>query len=812
MNPEGYVRGEGNPRAKLMIVADYPSKADVENGRPFSGFDGVILDNFLREAGISRADTYLTHVLKIRPDVSTAKRLNRSHALVEHYTPQLVTEIRTIKPNVILTLGELPLNLLTNKVKIQYQRGSILQTVDGANKVVPTYHPNKLVRIEGEDSSVFQYSARVYIQQDFVRAVEESRSPEYRIPHRDLLIAKNSLDVWRYINANKGLLSVDIESLHCICSCVAIANNSHSALCLPLRNRYSPRNPQGMSDRELVAIWKMLAGIMRDPNVKKIGQNFKFDQEKLAHLRIRTENLAYDTMLMAHTLHPELPQNLAWLTSVYTREPYYKDEGKEFDIKKDKIDRLYFYNAKDAAVTFEIYEALRAELESENLWSFYVDEVHPRHQLYVDMERIGIRIDEHQRKMLQGKYDIEDKLLSEKLAELVGHEVNVNSPRQMAQLLYTELRCPLRAGTDEDTLVALMNNAVKDEKRKEILRLILRIRRVKKTKSTYIYAPPDYDGRMRTSHRITGTETGRSSTTNLAPPLRPQTIIKVNGKPKVKARGLAFQTMTKHGDVGNDLRSMFIPDDGYLFVNVDLSQAEARIVALLSDDTELLELFKTRDVHTMTAAMIQFGDKNQVEKITSDMRFIGKEARHAGNYDIGKRRFMFMVNSDAKKFNIPVEISEWRGGQILESFHAMHPKVKSVFHASIRRLLDEDGVIVNPFGRKRQFFDRQGDSQYKEGYAQIPQSTVRDHMCRAMVAIKKRLPDTQYLIEAHDAFLAQVPRGEEADRILIYKEELEREIDFKNCSIPRGTLRIPSDAEVGENYKDLKRWKSGARS
>jgi DNA polymerase-1 len=262
--------------------------------------------------------------------------------------------------------------------------------------------------------------------------------------------------------------------------------------------------------------------------------------------------------------------------------------------------------------------------------------------------------------------------------------------------------------------------------------------------------------------------------------------------------------MTKHGDTGSDLRSMFVPDDGYVFVECDLSQAEARIVALLSDDTELLKMFaEGKDVHRITAATIF---QTTVDKIDSQMRFIGKESRHAGNYDVKKRRFMMMVNSDAKKFGINISISEWKAGQILETYAKMHPLLEINFRTEVRKALDTTRTIINPFGRRRQFFDRLDDNMYREGYAQIPQSTVRDQVCRAMRNIKLRIPSIRFCGESHDAFLAQVREDDVDKYVPIFKEEMEAPINFKQCTLSRGVLVIPSDVSIGKNYKELKKY------
>jgi hypothetical protein len=248
---------------------------------------------------------------------------------------------------------------------------------------------------------------------------------------------------------------------------------------------------------------------------------------------------------------------------------------------------------------------------------------------------------------------------------------------------------------------------------------------------------------------------------------------------------------------------MFVAPDGYEFAEYDMSQAEARIVALLADDMELLGAFDEIDVHKMTANWI-FGTK--VDKITTDQRFIGKAARHGGHYGMGKRRHMIEVNSNARRFGIDLRISEWRAGKNLETFHNKSPKIKGVFHKDVEAAIQRDRTLRNPFGSERVFFDRWGDDLFKEAYAHIPQSTVPDHLILAGFRVKRRLPWLQFCIEAHDSFtvLYRVEKRDEVYRT--FKEELEKPIDFTQCTISRGSIVIPCEATIGPNLKDLKKY------
>ena len=207
----------------------------------------------------------------------------------------------------------------------------------------------------------------------------------------------------------------------------------------------------------------MIAELFDRPDILVIGQNFKFDHSKLHDVcGIRIRNIYCDIMLLAHALHCEFEKSQAFLASIYTEEPYYKDEGSEFNWKKDKVDRLLLYNAKDAVVAFEIYLRLveaAKDLEVPGFpnWfdNFVLGYVMKLHHLYKDLEDVGILTDDDRRKELIEEYDEKIKFAQRDLEARAGWDVNANSPKQVALLLYKQFKLPQRKGVDEDTLVAL---------------------------------------------------------------------------------------------------------------------------------------------------------------------------------------------------------------------------------------------------------------------------------------------------------------------------------------------------------------------
>lgn len=821
-----YVGGHGPSTAKLAVVGEAPGADEERIGRPFVGPSGQMVDNLLEKGGSHRRQVYVTNVCKVRPPRNDIKALPALGVTIDDFLPQLQEEMNQLQPNCILAFGNTALTALTGKKGIEKYRGSILQCRFGPYKVVPTLHPASI--LHGEmDGKMKSWKDMTYIQWDVSRAIKQSKFPELDLPRRHLQVCRNSQQLHSFLRQYEGcdLVSVDIETFRTVPICIGFAFNKDSALSVPLVNY---PNPSGMSYEELAECFQMVARVMHDERIRKIGQNFKFDQrllhtcaDGLLRFGIDTRGFYFDTLLAFRVLYPELSGRLEFSTSVMTEEPYYKDEGKEFNPLRDSYDRLLLYNARDAAVTFEVYEECYKELEQRGLLPFFFEFQMPLHGFYSRIEERGILQDRVAKDILKEKYESERLKLQGELnsltAEYTDKELNVASNGKkgdMPFLVYACMKCPPRKGTDEKTIDALRRNGfVKDPKKLRILDLICEIRKVRKTIGTYVDAETDHRGRLLTQFRII-LETGRTSTSILKPPVA------------TKQLGMAFQTITKHGDIGSDIRRMYIPDPGYVFIEPDLSGAEARVVALLANDERLLKAFQYDiDIHRLTAGWIagidlplleQFwnvaegcvslaAEVNKILKaaIDEEARQIGKKFRHAGHYDMQK-----------KTAGENAGVSEWRASQILTKFHATNPNIKGVFHKEIVSALKwNNRTLVSPNGRQRLFLNKWGEELWREAYAQIPQSTVSDQNKKAAQAFEKRCPKAMILAESHDSFLTQVPLalGEQFpmkyidEAIEVMTEEMEMPIDFKNCSLSRGELVIPCEIKMSDtNWEDMK--------
>lgn len=822
-----YVAGVGALAPQLMIIGEAPGAREDAEGIPFCGPTGDILNNILFKAGISRHECWLTNVVKYRPPLNDFKKLNLIGVDLNKAIEELwENEIRALHPNCILAIGNEALKAVTGYDGILHYRGSILRAKDGKTKVVPTVHPAALftrTNYQNSDSDETEvaggldYTYLKLIEHDIIRAVEESKSARLELPARELKIAKNSLDVHRFFREYEKLsdAACDIESINCVPVCVGFAFNRHHAISIPLMRSIGKYPVSDMGKREIAEVIRTVDQKLCSLNL--IGQNFKYDEYKLTlagfgDKNFRSMHLKSDTLIKTRVIFPELPEKrLHVISSLWTREPYYKEEGKEFKVGKSDISQLLLYNAKDCAVEKEVDEEQEQDLISlserynVDLVNYYYNYMMRKHKFYIRMENVGFEVDFDRKEELRKRYTELEMNAHNKLTGLVGHEVNVKSAPQVFDLLYKEMKFRVikRGPTSEDAIVRLLANHAKTKEKREILETILEERRIRDQKSRYINFQPDYDGTCKTVYNISATETTRSSTGILKKPVRPKKI------------GLAFHTISAHGRLAKDIKSMLRPRKGKVFIKADSSQAEARVVAVLAKQWDLLDVFDKIDIHRRTAALV-LGYTNSMVLTTDHIpyvddlpkdgpeRFCGKKTRHAGNYQMGKGRFMLEFNTDAQKFEIDINISEWKAGEMVRKFREADPRLEENFWNEIIEQIKTTRVQIDPFGGVRIFNGRMGEDLFKEAFANIPQRTVGHVVQGAALKIDDELNGDEegyFIGEKHDELIMEVPEHNWQPYARMLKKYMEYPIDFNHCSIKRDyILTIPCDVEISDTH------------
>lgn len=513
----------GKSGAPILLVGEAPGETEEREKTPFVGFSGDLLVNVLGRAGVSREEVYLANLCQYRPAGNRFELLHETTQLADGLE-ELERYIREHKPTVIGALGAQALFHLTGvSNKITKWRGSILPCKwDGNIKVIPTYHPAYVLR-DRSHYPVFDL--------DIKRIVEDSLFSEFRLPKHDFIIDPRGLELEQITQelCEAPLLAVDIESVT-----ARKKNAGHKNFILCAGFAVSPSRSiciVNHGDSQFInSVQRILAS-----DAKKIFHFGTFDTEVFHLNGFETNNYYWDTLTAQHILAPELPRSLDFLSSIYTREPYYKsvgrgeipDDTKSWGEKIDK-DKLWIYNCKDTSVTFQIQQAQEKELVGRDREMFdYEMSLIPVAQT---MGRNGLLVDEERRRLFEEATAVRWYKLQALIDKLCDMHVNVNSPKQMKSVLYQYLNLPVRRSrdgtitTDEDAIVSLLTyvadhlstlvapkSVMEWNIKFAVLKAILEIRGHRKLRSTYLRFDNSNDNRVRSLYMFSNTETGRSS-------------------------------------------------------------------------------------------------------------------------------------------------------------------------------------------------------------------------------------------------------------------------------------------------------------
>lgn len=737
------IRPSGPTNAKLMIVGEAPGVEEERRGEPFVGASGMLLNEMLHDAGLTRSAAFVTNVSRERPpgndigewvwskkrpppgDQWTQWRDRWIDKRIAAGVELLKKEIELVNPNVIVPVGNLAMWALTGKWGITDWRGSTLACdLSPGPWVVPTYHPAAILR---------QWSWRAIAVHDLRRARDRISSREYTPPKYNFIVRPAADDVFRVIANLKSIadsvkitLAVDIETRAGHTACVGIAWSKTDALCIPLM---CAENPDGYWNLETEAriVWS-LRELLLHPNVEVVGQNFLYDAQYFYRHWHFVPRVARDTMLGHHVLFAGMPKGLDFLSSMYCEHHvYWKAEGKEWHYQLGE-DQLWIYNCKDAVITYEcdaeIVQATTkagldgpAEFQQRMFWP-----------VLQAMQR-GVRVDLSRRS--EFALELSDELARREqfFLDVLGHPLNPRSPLQMKRLFYEDLQQKeiISRKTGSVTLddEALQKIAAREPLLRPLVRNISEYRSLGVFLSTFVNAPLDHDQRIRCSFNPAGTETFRLSSSQNA-----------------FGSGLNLQNIPKGGSTDSDdpealqlpnVRKIFVPDPGYTFFDIDLDRADLQVVVWEAEDDELKQMLREGvDIHAENARTLNVS------------RQLAKGWVHGTNYGGGARTM-------AAACGITVHTAE----KMRERWFAAHPGIKR-WHERVEHSLKTKRTVQNAFGYRRVYFDRP-EGILPEALAWIPQSTVACVINRAWMNIYNNLPDVQVLIQVHDSLAGQYP-------------------------------------------------------
>lgn len=670
----------------------------------------------------------------------------------------LKTDLTSFSPNIVIYLG--PHALRANDIyhSISSYRGTLFRDRHGY-KALATFAPKEVHR-NWDYSPLFSF--------DIQRAASQANSPELKLPQRKLrtvMSAQDCIDelekitpgTFTSIDIEGGIPNPTAEAQYRFpqgVTCIGISTNPSSAFIIPLKDFDKPSKARVMTS---------FARVMGDPTIPKVLQNGLYDYTVLAWVwKLPIRNIAWDTMLSGWEIYPELPKGLATQTSIYTEEPYYKSDRK---ISDDLTH--YRYCCTDAAVTLEIAQK-HASLMTDSQTEHFKFNMSLLPSLQFMMLK-GIKYD-------KTASDLQRSNIQSQMAELqlsanyhATREININSPKQMCQLLYKDLGLPPQYAKENGRFTkretanadAMLKLIVKfgDSAHPFLLTALLWKKLEGQRKQLEIQL--DGDSRVRCRYNLVGTETGRLSCaeSNTGSGTNLQTIMEAN-------------------------RRFYLPDPEHYFFQCDLSGADGWTVAVhcaeLGDPTMLDDYNAGLKPAKVIAAMSEHGAHiNSLDRaslrafiktcdIPDETYAASKAVQHGSNYGMKPAKMSenileksFKKSSDHRIVWIPPALC----GKLQTLYFLRYPGVR-LWQRFVEDSINRTSTLPSASGHTRTFFGRPRDAAtYRLAYAQEPQINTTYATNRAMQALWRDPANRdaaggliiQPLHSVHDALCGQFP-------------------------------------------------------
>jgi DNA polymerase-1 len=550
----------------------------------------------------------------------------------------------------------------------------------------------------------------------------------------------------------------------------SISAEKETGCYIPLRHSYLGA-PEQIGMKEAMAI---VVPIFANPDIAKIGHNLKYDIMMLKQEGIAVNGRLYDTMLASYLINPNKPnhslEDVGFEYLSRRKKTFAEVLNKKNSFADVFVEEATRYSAEDALLAFELKDILFEKIKEAGLEGVYFDIEAPLIPVLSEMEEAGVKIDVDKLNGLSKELAKELDSTQRRIFFLSGEEFNINSPKQLAKVLFHSLglKPGKKTKTGFSTDVSVLEELAMSH---ELPREILNWRSLSKLKATYVDALPvlinPKTGRVHTSFNQTATATGRLSSSD----------------PNM-------QNIPIKGDWGRRIREAFIADKGNILLSADYSQVELRILAHLSKDDVLIEAFsKGIDVHAKTASEI-FGVA--VDKVTTEMRRTAKTVNFGVIYGMspfGLSEALSIPQEEAKKY--------------IERYFENHPGVKKYIEAALSEVRQK-GYTVTLAGRRRQIPEMlsQNSNIRAQGERLAVNSPIQgsaaDIIKVAMINIREKLKEenlrARMLLQVHDELLFEVPESELGSMKDMVKREMEGAVKL--------LVPLSVDIGAGENWAE----------
>ena len=611
-------------------------------------------------------------------------------------------------------------------------------------------------------------------------AAEGSKEPEYsnletlKTVVHDYQLIENEDDLLKLRDffLTKEILSLDTETtstnaIDAELVGLSFAVEEHQAFYVPI-----PENREEAQKR--VEIFR---SVYENEKILKIGQNLKYDLEVLRNYDIELKGKMWDTMIAHYLIQPELRHNMDYMAEIYLNyQTIHIDEligakGKnQRSMRELDPKEVYEYAAEDADITLQLKNKLEPELKQQGAEKLFYEIEMPLMPVLAEMEMTGVCLDtdslaETSKQLTQRMLDIEQRIY-----ELAGEHFNIASPKQVGDILFDKLKIIDKAKKTKKGQYVTSEEVLQQLRHKhEIVGLILDHRGLKKLLGTYIEALPKLinprTGHIHTSFNQTITATGRLSSSD----------------PNL-------QNIPIRGEDGKEIRKAFIPEPGCLFFSADYSQIELRVMAHLSQDPQMIEVFREgKDLHAATAANIY---KKPIEEVTRDERTKSKRANFGIIYGI-------TVFGLAERLDIPRDEAK----MLIDGYFDTFPQVHDYMEKS-KEVARQQGYVTTLFGRRRYLPDINSANSVVRGFAErnainAPiQGTAADIIKVAMIHIFQRFKTegikSKMILQVHDELNFSVYPDEKEKVEHIVLEEMQNAYQM---AVP-----LVADSGFGENW------------
>ena len=516
---------------------------------------------------------------------------------------------------------------------------------------------------------------------------------------------------------------------------------------------------------------KLFKGIFEDNNIKKIGYKQKIDYILLKEKGINVSNFYYDIELAAYILNPtESKYNLEKLAIDYLKldiNEYNKKEEKQinlFEAQENKTENEIEKNCMYVYTIYNVYEKTIEKLKETNQLDLFNKIEMPLVEVLADMQYVGIYVDKNELVEFGNTLKDEIEKLTGEIYKLAGEEFNINSTKQLGTVLFEKMKLPVvkktKSGysTDVEVLEKLKNE-------NEIVSKILDYRQLVKLNSTYVEGLIPYindkDNRIHSYFHQTVTATGRIS----------------SSEPNL-------QNIPTRFDLGKQIRKVFKPKEGYVFVDADYSQIELRVLAHIADDEHMIEAFNNNeDIHRQTASKVF---DIPMEEVTSKQRSDAKAVNFGIVYGISDFGLGEQLGISRKQAKLYIE-------QYLDKYQ----KIKE-FMENIKESAKKEGYVETLFNRRR-YIPEMNSNNYmvRQFGARVAmntpiQGTAADIMKIAMIKLfnelKERKLESNILLQIHDELLLEVKKEEKDEVEKLLKDSMESAMK----------LKVPLNVELSE--------------